>query len=88
MVDFCLQYPIIVNVTTSVDDVLRQDMVIEEDIATRYSSYDRQGSGNVWFLRACTTRYWTTCVVEFVGHASLKYDVIGKSWQIHLKYHF
>ena len=72
-----VQYPTIVNVTTSVNDVYWQDVVIEEYIATRYSSYDKQGSVSVWFPRSYTTRYWKIYIVEYVGHPSMKCDLIG-----------
>ena len=71
------QYPTVVNVTTSVDDVLWQDVLIEEDIATRYSSYDLQGSVSVWFPRSYTTRYWKIYIVKHRGHPSMKCDLIG-----------
>ena len=73
------QYPTKVDVTTSVDDVLWQDVVIGENIATRYSSYDMQGSVSVWFSRSYTTRYWKICIVEFIIVSSMKCDLIGKS---------
>ena len=72
-----VQYPTVVNVTTSVDDVLWQDVVIEEDIATRYSDYDKEGSISIWFHRSYTTRYWKIYIVEYVGHPSMKCDLIG-----------
>ena len=71
------QYPTKVDVTTSVDDVLWQDVVIGEDIATRYSSYDMQGFVSVWFSRSYTARYWKIYIVEFFSASSMKCDLIG-----------
>ena len=75
--DNTLQYPKIIDVTTSVDDVSWQDVVIGEDIATRYSSYDKQGSVSVWFSRKYTSQYWKIYIVEFERHPSMKCDLIG-----------
>ena len=75
--DYLLQYPTVIDVTTSVDDVLWQDVVIGEDIATRYSSYDKQGSVSVWFAKSYTARYWKIYIVEFLIHPSMKCDLIG-----------
>ena len=79
MAAFRLQYSIIVNVTTSVDDVSWQDVVIGEDIATSYSSYDMQGSVSVWFSRQYTARHWKIYIVELIGHPSRKCDLISKT---------
>ena len=72
-----VQYPTVVNVNTSVDDVWWQDVVINEDIATRYTDYYTQGSVSLWFPRSYTTRYWKIYIVEYVGHPSMKCDLIG-----------
>ena len=72
-----IQYPTVIDVTTSVDDVSWQDVVIGEDIATRYSSYDKQGVVSVLFPRSYTTRYWKIEIVEFITHPSMKCDLIG-----------
>ena len=72
-----LQYPTVIDVTTSVDDVLWQDVVRGEDIATRYSSYDKQGSVRVWFSRSYTTRYWKVYIPERHVHPSLKCDLLS-----------
>ena len=76
-----LQYPTIVDVTTSVDDVSWQDVVVGEDIAARYSSYDTQGFVTVWFSRSYTTRYWKIYIVQFIDYPAMKSDLIGyKNW--------
>ena len=72
-----LQYPTVIDVTTSVDDVLWQDVVRGEDIATRYSSYDKQGSVRVWFSRSYTTRYWKVYIPESHVYPSLKCDLLS-----------
>ena len=72
-----VQYPTVVNVTMSVDDVLWQDVVIGEHIATRYSDYYTQGSVSLWFPRSYATRYWKIYILEYVGHPSMKCDLIG-----------
>ena len=72
-----VQYPTVIDVTTSVDDVLWQDVVIEEDIATRYTDYDTQGSVSLWFPRSYTTRYWKIYIIEYNRHPSMKCDLIG-----------
>ena len=71
------QYASVVDVTTSADDVLWQDVVVGENIATRYSSYDMQGSVSVWFSRSYTTLYWKIYIVESAAHPSMKCDLIG-----------
>ena len=72
-----LQYPTVIDVTTSVDDVLWQDVVKAEDIATRYSSYNMQGSVSVWFSRSYKTQYWKIYIVDYIWHPSMKCDLIG-----------
>ena len=72
-----VQYPTVVNVTTSVDDVLWQDVVIGEDIANRYSDYYTQGSVSLWFPRSYATRYWNIYILKYVSHPSMKCDLIG-----------
>ena len=75
--DKILQYPKVIDVTTSVDDVLWQDVVKGEDITTRYSSYDMQGSVSVWFSRVYTTRYWKIYSPKYHYHPSMKCDLIS-----------
>ena len=70
-------YPTVIDVTTSVDDVLWQDVVRGEDIANRYSSYDMQGSVNVWFSRKYTSRYWKIYIVDYIVRPSMKCELIG-----------
>ena len=72
-----LQYPTVIDVITSVDDVLWQDVVKGENITSRYSSYDLEGSVSVWFSKAYTTRYWKIYIVEFEWHPAMKCDLIG-----------
>ena len=74
-----LQYPTVIDVATSVDDKSWQAVVKGENIATRYSSYDKQGSVSVWFSRSYTTRYWKINIVEFHNHPSMKCDLIGRA---------
>ena len=71
------QYPTVIDVTTSVDDVLWQDVVRGEDIATRYSSYDMQGSVSVWFSRSYTTLYWKIYLDETHWGPAMKCDLLG-----------
>ena len=72
-----LQYPTVIDVTTSVDDVLWQDVVRGENITSRYSSYDKQGSVSVWFSREYKTQYWKIYLIEFHGGRSMKCDLLG-----------
>ena len=74
-----LQYPTVIDVTTSVDDTSWQAVVKGENIATRYSSYDKQGSVSVWFSRSYTTRYWKINIVEFHDYPAMKCDLIGRA---------
>ena len=75
--DYVPQYPTIVDVSTSMDDVSWQGVLMGEDIATRYSSYDGDGTVNVWFSRKYTTRYWKIDIVASHSHSSMKCDLIG-----------
>ena len=71
------QYPTVIDVTTSMDDVLWQDVIKGEDIATSYSSYDKQGSVSVWFSRPYTTRYWKIYLAETHGGPAMKCDLLS-----------
>ena len=71
------QYPTVIDVTMSVDDVLWQDVVIGENIATRYSSYDNQGSVSVWFPRSYTARYWKIYIAERINYSRMKCDLLS-----------
>ena len=75
--DHGLQYPTVIDVTTSVDDVLWQDVVRGEVIATRYSSYDMQGSVSVWFPRSYKTRYWKIYISEYYSYPLMKCDLLS-----------
>ena len=71
------QYSTVVDVTTSVDDVLWKDVVKAEDIATRYSFDDKQGSVSVWFSRSYTTQHWKIYIVDYRSAPAMKCDLIG-----------
>ena len=73
------QYPTVVDVTTSTDDVTWHDVVIAEDISTRYSSYDNYGSVSIWFPTRFVSKYWKIFIVSYVGHPSMKCDLLGQS---------
>ena len=70
-----LQYPKVVDVRTSNDDETWQDVVIAEDISTRYSSYD--GSVSIWFSTTFSSRYWEISIVSYVRHPFMKCDLLG-----------
>ena len=70
-------YPTVIDVTTSVDDVLWQDVVIGENLATRYSSYDRRGSVSVWFSRSYTAPYWKIYIAERIKYSAMKCDLLS-----------
>ena len=71
------QYPTVIDVTKSVDDVLWQYVVIGENIATRYSSYDKQGSVSVWFPRSYTARYWKIYISETINGVVMNCDLLS-----------
>ena len=71
------QYATVVDLRTSTDDATWQDVVIAEDISTRYSSYDNYGSVSIWFSTTFTTRYWKVYIVSYVGYPSIKCDLLG-----------
>ena len=71
------QYPTIVDVMTSEDDVIWQEVVLKENIATSYSSNDRHGFVNIWFPHSYTTKYWKIYIFEFAVYNSMKCDLLG-----------
>ena len=75
--DDYVQYPTVVDVMTSDDDVIWQDVVVRDDIASRYSSDDGQGFVKIWFPNLYTTKYWKIYIFEFVGYNSMKCDLLG-----------
>ena len=72
-----LQYPTVVDVTTSTDDETWQDVVIAEDISTRYNSYDNYGSVSIWFSTRFISRYWKIFIISYVTYPSMRCDLIG-----------
>ena len=71
------QYPAIVDVMTSEDDVMWQEILVRRNITTSYSSNDSHGFVNIWFPHSYTTKYWKIFIFKFVSHASMKCDLLG-----------
>ena len=71
------QYPTVVDVMTSEDDVIWQDVVVRKNIASSYSSDDNQGFVKIWFPTIYTTKYWKIFIFEFFSHPSMKCDLLG-----------
>ena len=70
-----LQYASRVKITRSADGVSWQTVIESENLI--YDSYDGQGSCSVWFSQPHTDRFWRIHIINFVGHPSMKADLIG-----------
>ena len=70
-----LQYASRVKITRSVDGVSWQTVIEREDLI--YDSYDGQGSCSVWFSQIYLDRFWRIHIINFVGHPSMRADLIG-----------
>ena len=76
-----LEYPTVVSVSRSDGDGQWQEVLIQENIASRYSSYDSKAKGvaNVWFSQKYTTLYWKIYIIQYEEMAAMKCDLIGYS---------
>ena len=73
------QYPTMVDVMTSSDDVTWESVVRGDNIEDRYSSDDNTASVNIRFSERYTTKYWRVIITEYVRHPSMKLDLLGYS---------
>ena len=76
---FGMEYPTVVNVTTSHDDVTWVSVVEGVDLMTLYGDTH---DAYIWFATTYTTRFWKIYMVEFDGqyqgrNARMKADLIG-----------
>ena len=75
--DYQLQYAKVITVTSSHDDITWKDVLVQEDISARYSSYDKQGSVSVHFTNTYTQRFWRIHIIAYHIYPSMKCDLIG-----------
>ena len=75
--DAYTEYPTVVDVMTSVDDETWQDVVVRENIGSRYSSDDPEGFVNIWFSKKYTTRFWKIYLFQVFVLPRMKCDLYG-----------
>ena len=73
-----LHYATMIDVTASADGGTWEEVLGREDISTRYSSYDGQGSVSVWYNRVYIMRYWRLYILKASkAQYGAKCDLIG-----------
>ena len=74
-----VQRPTMVDVKTSSDDVIWQDIVTGFNVEERYTTADQRGSADIWFSDTYTTQYWKIFITDYQDFPSMKCDLLGYS---------
>ena len=77
--DAFLQYPSLVDVMTSSDDITWEMVVGRDNIYGRYRADNNTAFVNIWFSQQYITTYWKIIIIDFERHPSMKCDLLGYS---------
>ena len=72
-----VQYPTMVDVMTSFDDVIWETVVSGYDITEGYSSDDETGYVKIWFSMIYNRKYWKVIISEYERWPSMMCDLLG-----------
>ena len=74
-----VQRPTMVDVKTSSDDVIWQDIITGFNVEERYTTDDEHGSADIWFSDTYTTQYWKIIIIKYESYSAMKCDLLGYS---------
>ena len=72
-----IQYPTVVDVMTSFDDVIWETVLSGYDLTERYSSDNETGYVKIWFSMIYNSKYWKVIISEYERWPSMMCDLLG-----------